>query len=428
MKFIHTSDWHLGLELSGHNRLREHKEFLNWLTGIAIEHQVDALLVAGDIYDVINPSVEAQRLFSQFIVNLKNQIPHINIVVIAGNHDSGHRIEIPREFGNALGNIHFVGSYNQSDEHLHKKHVVPLLGKNNELLGLCLAIPFLRPLDMETKLREGEDQTSAYNRSIQEVFTKLKDHAKTLDQKAPILAMGHLTTFGSKKGKSERELIGGLESVPSASISDEIDYVALGHIHRAQAVSVATSSGENKTKIQYSGSPIPINFDERDYKHQVMLVEIEKNGETPKLQSIQIPRFVEFIRFDEEPKSWTEVKKDIMTFDWSKWREVEIELCPFVDIQYLADAPIGSLREETLELERSFPFRLCSKPRAIAVDKKETSQFVETKINLDLNSDDGPEAIFRKHYKEKFSNEVPKEIFDCLKEIINEVKIQGKIP
>jgi exonuclease SbcD len=426
MKFIHTSDWHLGLEFSGHNRLREHREFLNWLTGVAIEHQVDALLVAGDIYDVINPSVEAQRVFSQFIVNLKNQIPHINIVVIAGNHDSGHRIEIPREFGNALGNIHFVGSYNHSDNQLDKKHVIALLGENDKLLGHCLAIPFLRPLDMETKLQEGEDQTSAYNRSIKEVFTKLKDHAKALDQNVPLMAMGHLTTFGSKKGKSERELIGGLESVPSSFISEEIDYVALGHIHRAQAVSVATSSGENKTKIQYSGSPIPINFDERDYKHQVMLVEIEKNGETPTLQSIPIPRFVEFIRFGEDPKTWEETKRAINSYDWSPWKELEVDLRPFVDIQYLADAPVGTLREDTLELERKWPFRLCAKPRGIGVVKKETTEVTETKTNLDLTSDNGPVEIFKKLYLDKFNQAVPRELSECFTEILNEVVIEGK--
>jgi len=109
IRLLHTSDWHLGLELGGHDRLPEQERFLSWLLETCAKREVDALLVAGDVYDVANPSVAAQEVFAKFLVAFRTRLPRADVVVVAGNHDSGPRLELPLPFCESLGGIHLVG-------------------------------------------------------------------------------------------------------------------------------------------------------------------------------------------------------------------------------------------------------------------------------------------------------------------------------
>ena len=108
MRLIHTSDWHLGQTLHGQDRDYEHAQFLVWLLDQLSLHQPDALLIAGDIFDTVNPPLKAQERLYDFIVRAHEKLPQLDIVMIAGNHDSGGRIELPGPLMRRL-NAHAIG-------------------------------------------------------------------------------------------------------------------------------------------------------------------------------------------------------------------------------------------------------------------------------------------------------------------------------
>ncbi|MDR0477630.1 MAG: exonuclease subunit SbcD, partial [Desulfobulbaceae bacterium] len=135
MKLIHTSDWHLGQTLKGHDRHAEHQVFLDWLLDTLVERQADALLVAGDIFDQANPSIEAQAQYYQFLARVKKALPNLAIVVIAGNHDSPSRLEAPHPVLDAFG-VHVVGRHDGRapfDARLLQRLAVPLLDRHGHI-------------------------------------------------------------------------------------------------------------------------------------------------------------------------------------------------------------------------------------------------------------------------------------------------------
>lgn len=95
MKLLHTADWHLGHRLHGHERYFEHRSFLDWFMREISERVIDGLLVAGDVFDTANPSATSWQLFYQFLATLRQQRPHLNVIIIAGNHDSPSKLDAP---------------------------------------------------------------------------------------------------------------------------------------------------------------------------------------------------------------------------------------------------------------------------------------------------------------------------------------------
>jgi len=141
VKLIHTADWHLGQSFHGQERHVEHRAFLDWLLTTLIERQPDALLIAGDIFDVVNPSLRAQELLYDFIVAAHAALPTLEIVMIAGNHDSGSRIELPAPLmkslkTHALGRVHWLDDGSLDSDHL----LVPLhdtMARSGPGVSLC---------------------------------------------------------------------------------------------------------------------------------------------------------------------------------------------------------------------------------------------------------------------------------------------------
>lgn len=424
MRIIHTSDWHIGLELNGHNRLDEQAEFLKWLLNRCFELRIDALLIAGDIYDVANPTVEAQALFAKFATEFKNKLPKASLVVIAGNHDSGGRMEIARPYTQALGGIHMVGSLGLNDSDRFSKHVIPLCDADGLPGAWCLAVPFLRASDLDCKKHESETIEQAFGRSISAKYSELRLQAVSLNPDLPIIAMGHLTTLGCEKAGSERILIGGVESIPAANLSEGMDYVALGHIHKAQPIGVKKNNAVDNLKVQYCGSPLSMTFDERKYEHKILLVEISKPGAEIKVTPIPIPQIVAFIRFSEDIKSWNEVVSDIENYDWSTWKDTTRNLQPFVDIHFLNEGNLGDIRSKVDELIKKFPFRLVGSPRRVVDEKNNIMSEAQSSLaKIDLSSVESPLEVFEKYYSKKYQAALPVELKDCFKEILDETLI-----
>jgi exonuclease SbcD len=423
LRLIHTSDWHIGLELNGFDRLTEQKLFLKWLLNECKEQKVDVLLVAGDIYDVANPSIAAQDVFAQFLVEFKTLLPAAQIVVLAGNHDSGARLELSRHFTQLLGGIHIVGSYDKTSEDL-SKYVIPLFDQNKNQAAWCVALPFLRASDVSAKIQDSETPDQAYHRAITELYQNCVQCANNLNSNIPIVTMGHLTVLGSEKAGSERILIGGVDSVPAETLASGADYVALGHIHRAQSISCKLN---NFVKLEYSGSPVSMDFDERKYTHQVKMVELDKKSNQFEIKSILIPQQVDFIRFCEPAVAWDKVEEAIQNFDWSVYMNLDADLRPFVDIQYVADQAIGDLRARVDALVQDKPFRLVSSPRRVDIKAKSQEQRPMSALNIQDAS--SPQNIFERHYAKKYQGApMPTDLLASFQEIYSETLINRTAP
>ena len=294
MKIIHTSDWHLGQSFINQSRKHEHAAFLAWLIAQVQTQEVDAVIVAGDIFDTTTPPSYAREMYHQFVTQL--HVLNCTLVLLGGNHDSVAMLNESLPLLRALGTHMIPNSLATPAE-----QIVPLSNRQTGAIeAIVCAIPFLRPRDLVVA-QSGEDDLSKQARfkaaitdHYANVYQAALNKRKSLGLTIPIIATGHLTAVGIKPSESERSIyVGTLENYPKEAFPPA-DYTALGHIHRPQAVS-------NSQHIYYSGSPIPLSFDELGVDKRVMLVEFANTSDathvnhepkfTPHLRSITVPRF-----------------------------------------------------------------------------------------------------------------------------------------
>lgn len=175
LKLIHTADWHLGQTFFGYDREAEHEAFLGFLTNLLVERQTDVLLIAGDVFDVTNPSAGAQRRFYRFLREANRLNPGLQIVIIAGNHDSAIRLEAPNPLLEEL-NTSIVGIVGRTDsgEIDLASLVIPLRNRAGEREALCLAVPFLRQGDYPAA---PEGELDSYVAGIGRMYRRLYAYA-----------------------------------------------------------------------------------------------------------------------------------------------------------------------------------------------------------------------------------------------------------
>ncbi len=289
LTIFHTADWHLGQQFFGFDRDYEHGCFLDWLLQELAQQQPDALLVAGDVFDSINPSAQSLRRFYNFLAGVHAVRPELQIVATAGNHDAGARLEAPAGVLESL-NVTVVGTVrrNEQGEIDHGKFLVPLRDSAGIVRAIVMAVPFLRPSDVPL-MREAADP---YLDGIRELYRQVTEAARIMQSQhfpgAALIAMGHCHLHGGEESRdSERALlIGGAEALAADIFADDIAYVALGHLHKAQQFSGG--------RIQYSGSPFPLSFSESCCRHRLLRLSFEEQRLTA-VDEIPIPRPVAFL-------------------------------------------------------------------------------------------------------------------------------------
>lgn len=285
MRIIHTSDWHIGRSLYGRKRYDEFAAFLDWLAGIIAKENIDALLIAGDVFDNISPGNRAQELYYGFLCRIAAS-PCRHVIITAGNHDSAAFLNAPREVL-AFLNIHVIGCISDSIE--DELLILPDRSGQPELI-VC-AVPYLRDRDIR-KAEAGENREDK-ERSLVEgirshysnVCRKAEAVRGQLGKAVPIIAMGHLFTSGGQTidGDGVRDLyVGSLAHVDKEIFPPGIDYVALGHLHIPQKI------GGCET-IRYSGSPLPMGFGEAGQEKTICQVSFEQ-GKT-EARCITVPCF-----------------------------------------------------------------------------------------------------------------------------------------
>ena len=288
MRIIHTSDWHLGQHFMGNSRETEHRLFLDWLHTLIVQSGADALVVAGDIFDTGTPPSYARALYNDFIVSLQDTHCAMT-VILGGNHDSPATLNEAKELLACL-NTRVIGHVTS----VPRDHVLVLTDAKGEPGAILCAIPFIRPRDLVKSLagQSGQDKKQVLVKAIASFYHEVYAAACDLRDKMgeislpatlPIIATGHLTLVGGQTSESVREIyIGSLDAFP-ANQFPPVDYIALGHLHKAQTIKGADH-------IRYSGSPIPLSFDEGKRAKQVLQVDFDK-GKLSGIESISIPCF-----------------------------------------------------------------------------------------------------------------------------------------
>ena len=328
VRFFHTSDWHLGQYFYHHSRQYEHEQFLAWLLQQIEARQPHALLIAGDVFDVINPASHAQKQLYQFLADAHQRAPHMQTLMIAGNHDSGYRIEqveplLEKYQAKAVGVIR-RNAENQLDL---KRLLIPIYNESRQVVAWCLALPFLRPAEI-TGLNEQSQNSQAAIAHIHQQLIALAKQTKTDDQ--ALILMSHAHMQGGETSDSERPIIVGNEEALSTTLFDDvIDYVALGHLHKPQKV--------QHPHIRYSGSPIPLSFSEINYKHQVVEVTIDpsKPDESRvQFEVLPIPRSIQLHKIADE---LTDVFNALKALPSGEIEQIDQR--PYVDIEYHSLTP-----------------------------------------------------------------------------------------
>lgn len=356
MRIIHTSDWHLGQNFYSKSRAAEHSAFLDWLLTSAQAHEVDAIIVAGDIFDTGSPPSYARELYNRFVVQL--QQTGCQLVVLAGNHDSVATLNESRD----------ILAFLKTTVVASAGHAPFILPQRDGTPGAIFCpVPFLRPRELVTSQAGhsgGEKQQLLLN-AISDYYQQQYEAACTLrgDRPLPIVASGHLTTVGASKSDAVRDIyIGTLEAFP-ASHFPPVDYVALGHIHRAQKIG-------GSDHIRYSGSPIALSFDEMGKSKSVNLVTFS-DGHLAEVLPLTVPVTQplavlkgDFSSISEQLTQWRDAPQEPVV-----WLDIEITSDEYLhDIQRKIQAQTEDLPVEVLLVRRS----RAQRERILAGERRET--------------------------------------------------------
>ena len=285
MRILHTSDWHLGQHFMGKSRQAEHQALIDWLLAQVDAHAVNAVLIAGDIFDTGAPPSYARELYSDLVVKLHRA--GVALLLLGGNHDSVATLGESRALLAVLSTtvVAAVGG--------PANHVVVLPQRNGDAGCIVCAVPFVRPRDVLQSQagQSAQEKQQGLQAAIQAYYQSVVDAGRaqqtalhnTLGRVVPLMATGHLTTVGASSNESVREIyVGSLDAFPTAAFPP-VDYIALGHIHKPQKV-----GGLNH--IRYCGSPIPLGFDEARQQKEVLLVDLDASGLTA-ITALPVPRF-----------------------------------------------------------------------------------------------------------------------------------------
>ncbi|MBP2170108.1 exonuclease SbcD [Erwinia toletana] len=345
MRIIHTADWHLGQFFYTKSREPEHRAFLDWLIQTVEEQQIDAVIVAGDIFDTGSPPSYARELYNHFIVQL--QQTGCQLVLLGGNHDSVATLNESRDLLACL-NTRVIAAASEciADQ------VLLLNDRQGHPGALLCAIPFLRPRDILRSQagQSGREKQQSLLEAISEHYQRCYQHAlqqrEALALPLPIIATGHLTTMGVTKSDAVRDIyIGTLEAFPAQAFPPA-DYIALGHIHRAQRIA-------DSDHIRYSGSPIPLSFDETGKAKSVFLVEFD-GQQRQRVEALEIPQFQpmcmikgSLAEIEQQLKQFTDASSNV-------WLDIEIVTADYLsDIQRRIQELTADLPVEVVLLRRS---------------------------------------------------------------------------
>ena len=410
MKIIHTADWHLGNVFHRHNRVAEHRHFFGWLRDTIVQQQPDALIVSGDIFDGPNPAAEVQRLFYDFLTHLSVEHPGMSIILIAGNHDSGARLEAGEELLR-LHNIFVRGTVwkDAEGETYFERMILPLAPRGSDTAEVvCYALPFLRPADYPAGLSV-QDGLRHYLTNLDKLLKK------TAFKRLPVVVAAHFYAHGAliqAHEHSERLVVGGQDMVEIDTMGKAYAYVALGHIHRPQAVG-------NCANVRYAGSPLALSFSERDYKRAVNLVEIDTQGHvettslfyTPLCALISLPE-----RGALDPQEALSRLRSLPDAQPDDDREAY----PYVEMNIRLAQPEPELRRRIGEIIEHKAVKFCRITTSTYREQSAQDDTQRPAVENSLHSQ-APIDIAKQYYTARYGNEMPEALVERFNIAVNSI-------
>ena len=354
MKIIHTADWHLGHVLYNYDRHEEQQSMLEQMVEIVEAEQPDVFILAGDVFDNAQPSAAIQTMLSDALVKMHRANPDMAIVSIAGNHDSGSRHTIFHSAWKILNVIVLGNVYREETD--FSKYVVEINDK-----GYVVAVPY-----------------AAERNTPDRFFERLQEYVaeKNAEKQLPVIMTAHLAVSGGDfKGHDNASelVVGGLDCQDLSVFGEGYDYVALGHIHRAQFI-----RGSEK-RVRYSGTPIAISFDEVESgnEHSVSVVEIDKHGDLPRVRTIAIHNPHPLVNIPAEGfAEWDEVK--------SLFAEYPADIPSYIRLNVSVNSFLPPLaNDEAVQISRDKQCRFCfinAKRNVIQQQGSEHRQFTTSEF------------------------------------------------
>ncbi|MCD4766994.1 MAG: exonuclease SbcCD subunit D C-terminal domain-containing protein [Methanosarcinales archaeon] len=316
MRILHTSDWHIGKKIYGEDRLDEYARFLDWLLETIIDRNVDVLLVSGDVFDSSMPPARATDLYYRFLFNLYGQT-RTHAVIIAGNHDSAVRLAAPGQFLK-MARMHVVGDIRDS-----AKDCVIHLDVNGQTAAFA-AVPYLNEGDIlpHIPLEAEIERSLRYREAMKRIYDEC---LSAMDADIKVF-MGHYFIQGGTPEDSERLVqIGGIEPVRTDDLPGDVDYIALGHLHKPQQIK------GNGCPVMYPGSPLPLSFKEagydkkynKKYNKQVLLVDLGTDVAC-NIEKVTVPVFRDLVKVE---GTLNDLEQQANFGDWKdKYIEVKVFL------------------------------------------------------------------------------------------------------
>ncbi len=379
LNILHTSDWHLGQKFAHFDRREEHRLALDWLLDTMTREEVDVLLLAGDVFDLGSPPSYAEEQYYRFLAGL-SRTPCRQVVITAGNHDSPAHLEAPRTLLQAL-NVH-VRVRSGEDE------LIVLRDEKNRPEAVIAAVPFLRDRDLGTGLaaEAPEERLRRLRQRIKAHYQRLGKRAEPYTkQNIPIIAMGHLYARGSEVSDPQRQqniYLGDEKNIAASDFPSVFRYVALGHIHRAQAV-------EGDARVHYSGSLIPLSFRETKDDKSVLLTAWE-GGQLKEVRPIAVPAFRRLKTL--KGKGGPELMENMRAF---AKRHTKDQLRPWLELVLLSGQMGPSLRLSLQEEAQKLQMEVLS----LRLEQEQNSGWMpgETQKNLEQWS---PKDVFEERCKQ----------------------------
>ncbi|MGS0691774.1 exonuclease SbcCD subunit D [Shewanella sp. 0m-4] len=290
MKFIHTSDWHIGRQLHNQSLLDDQRFVLNQIVELAKTHDVDAVVVAGDIYDRSIPPAAAVALLDEVVNRLVNEL-EIPLIMIAGNHDGHERLGFASRQMNDSG-LHIVGPLTQE--------IRPIELKGKQGNAMFYGLPYADPATVRHVF---ECEVSTHEEAMVKLLEQVQEHDS---QGLPKVVISHCFLDGGSESESERPLsIGGADKV-SPKLFNDFNYTALGHLHGPQY--------KGAEHVRYSGSMLKYSFSEQHQNKSVTLVELDSDGkarfELLPLSAMRDVRIIEGLLQDLLEQGKTDVNRD----------------------------------------------------------------------------------------------------------------------
>jgi len=345
MRWIHTSDWHLGRSLYGRHRYPEYKRFLAWLVEIIARNGVDALLVSGDIFDNGTPSNRALQMYYRFLRDVR-EAGCRHVVIIGGNHDSPSLLEAPRALLEPL-DVRVVGQAREDS----RDEVFVLRDEADQPEAIVCAVPFLRDRDLRS-VEPGESSHQKQRKlglgikaHYQAVCLHAQELRRSLEANIPMIVMGHLFTTGGKTLEDDgvRDLyVGHQGDVAPETFPPELDYLALGHLHVPQTIGDATH-------MRYCGSPLPIGFGEAEQKKIVVQVDWDDGVS---MQPIEVPRFQRLARLSGDWECLCNRMTELAQEGESVWLDLLYEGEPKLDLREAIEERVRDTPLEVLAIKQ----------------------------------------------------------------------------